>query len=83
MVIWAAMGVPVRWDTRAQKRGMRCSRAAMVKMRDWPSMFTSSAVEMPTSAMNATTYLRSHTTTHSQPDMCMHAAAIMHLLWLL
>ncbi len=59
MVIWAAMGVPKRGDTLAQKLGIMCSRAAMVQILACPSMFTSKAVVIPTSAMAATTNLRS------------------------
>jgi hypothetical protein len=36
-----------------------CSRAAMVQILACPSMFTSKAVVIPTSAMAATTNLRS------------------------
>ena len=57
IVICAAWGVPQRWETLAQKVGIMCSRAAMVRMRDWPIMFTSSAVVMPTRAMADTTNL--------------------------
>ena len=57
MVTCAAMGVPNLGETLAQNPGIMCSRAAMVQIRDWPIMFTSSAVVMPTSAMAATTNL--------------------------
>lgn len=60
MVTCAAMGVPNLGETLAQNPGIMCSRAAIVQMRDWPIMFTSSAVVMPTSAMAATTNLAPH-----------------------
>ncbi len=63
MVHWAAMGVPNLGETLAQKEGIMCSRAAMVQMRACPSMFTSSAVVMPTSAIAATINL--HTPAHA------------------
>ena len=60
MVTCAAMGVPNLGETLAQKPGIMCSRAAIVQMRAWPIMFTSSAVVMPTRAIAATTNLSQH-----------------------